>query len=137
MPPFSQTSAASSASVSCARSRRRPSASGSSIVAEIRVITSAPNGCCLLSIEATATGVPVPRSSSVATTVVVPRSNAMPWRDAVVSPGSTSISSSSEITAVTWKFDERSVGPSLRRTSSDAVSSRSSISRSTRSRSLA
>ena len=52
----------------------RPSASGSIIVVLIRVITSAPKGCCGLSIEPTATGVPVDRSSSVATTVVVPRS---------------------------------------------------------------
>ncbi len=62
------------------RTRRRcsrPSASGSSIVALIRLITSPPNGCCLLSIEATATGVPVTRSSRVATTVVVPRSKAI------------------------------------------------------------
>ncbi len=56
----------------------RPSAAGSIMTALIRVITSAPNGCCLLSIEATASGVPVVRSSSVATTVVVPRSKAMP-----------------------------------------------------------
>ena len=47
------------------------------MVALIRVITSAPNGCCLLSIEATAAGVPVEVSSRVATTVVVPRSKAM------------------------------------------------------------
>ena len=40
-------------------------------------MTSAPNGCWRLSIERTATGVPVARSSSVATTVVVPRSKAM------------------------------------------------------------
>ena len=46
-------------------------------VALIREITSAPKGCCLLSIEATPTGVPVTRSSRVATTVVVPRSKAM------------------------------------------------------------
>ena len=57
--------------------RARPGPSSSAL---IRVITSAPNGCCLLSIEATATGVPVDRSSSVATTVVVPRSKAMPNR---------------------------------------------------------
>ena len=50
---------------------------GSIIVALIRVITSPPNGCCLLSIDATAIGVPVPRSSRVATTVVVPRSKAI------------------------------------------------------------
>ena len=56
---------------------RRPSASGSIIVALIRVMTSPPKGCCALSIEATASGVPVPTSSSVPTTVVVPRSNAM------------------------------------------------------------
>ena len=68
----------SSASV-CVRERRGAgrSASGSIIVALIRVITSPPNGCCLLSIEATATGVPVARSSRVATTVVVPRSKAI------------------------------------------------------------
>ena len=81
----------------------RPSASGSIIVALIRVITSPPNGCCLLSIEATATGVPVARSSSVATTVVVPRSKAMAYRCSVVSPGSTSMSASSTTTAVTLK----------------------------------
>jgi hypothetical protein len=46
-------------------------------VALMRVITSPPNGCCLFSMDATATGVPVPRSSNVATTVVVPRSKAM------------------------------------------------------------
>jgi hypothetical protein len=44
------------------------------MVALIRVMTSAPNGCCALSTESTATGVPVDRSSRVATTVVVPRS---------------------------------------------------------------
>ena len=71
------TSVASSCSVSWASSRSRPSASGSIIVALIRVITSAPKGCCLLSIEATAAGVPVDVSSRVATTVVVPRSKAM------------------------------------------------------------
>ena len=53
------------------------SAAGSIIVALIRVMTSPPNGCCLLSIDDTATGVPVSRSSSVATTVVVPRSKAI------------------------------------------------------------
>ena len=47
------------------------------MVALIRLITSPPKGCCLLSIEATLTGVPVTRSSRVATTVVVPRSKAM------------------------------------------------------------
>jgi hypothetical protein len=47
------------------------------MVALILEMTSAPNGCWRLSIEATAIGVPVTRSSSVATTVVVPRSNAM------------------------------------------------------------
>ena len=54
--------------------RSRGSASGSIIVALIRVMTSPPNGCCLLSMEATATGVPSATSSNVATTVVVPRS---------------------------------------------------------------
>ena len=73
------------------RAAAGPSASGSIIVALIRVITSAPKGCCGLSIDATATGVPVARSSRVATTVVVPRSKAMPNRRSVVSPGSTSI----------------------------------------------
>ncbi len=71
------------------------------MVALILVITSAPNGCCLFSVEATAAGVPVPRSSRVATTVVVPRSKAMPNRRSVVSPGSTAISTSSTTTAVT------------------------------------
>ena len=88
-------------SVSAGGVRSRSSAAGSSIVALIRVITSAPNGCCRLSIDATAAGVPVARSSRVATTVVVPRSKAMPNRRAVVSPGSTSISASSTTTAVT------------------------------------
>ena len=91
----------SSASVACARSRSRCAASGSIIVALILVITSAPNGCCLLSMEATAAGVPVAVSMSVATTVVVPRSKATANRRAVVSPGSMSISASSTITAVT------------------------------------
>ncbi len=79
--PSSHTSAASSASVSCAARVSRPSASGSIIVALIRVMTSPPNGCCLFSCDRTATGVPVVRSSSVATTVVVPRSKAIAyWR---------------------------------------------------------
>jgi hypothetical protein len=38
--------------------------------------------------ERTPTGVPVVRSRRVATTVVVPRSIAIPWATAVVSPGS-------------------------------------------------
>ena len=46
----------SSASVSWAASRSRSAACGSIIVALIRVITSPPNGCCLLSIDATAAG---------------------------------------------------------------------------------
>ena len=71
------------------------------MVALILVITSAPNGCCLFSAEATATGVPVDRSSRVATTGVVPRSKAMPNRRPEVSPGSTAISTSSTTTAVT------------------------------------
>ena len=78
MPPSSHTSAASSERVSWARSCSFSSAFGSSIVALMRLITSAPKGCCLLSIEATAMGVPVERSRRVATTVVVPRSQAMP-----------------------------------------------------------
>ncbi len=99
--PSAHTAAASSASVSAARAWSLSSAPGSIIVALILVITSAPNGCCLFSVEATATGVPVPRSSRVATTVVVPRSKAMPNRRSVVSPGSTAISTSSTTTAVT------------------------------------
>ena len=94
--------------VSWARVCSISSASGSVIVAETREITSAPNGCWRLSIERTATGWPVDRSSSVATTVVVPRSKAIANRRSVVSPGSTSISTSSQITAVTLKSDERS-----------------------------
>ena len=66
-------------------------------------MTSPPKGCWRLSIERTASGWPDSRSSSVATTVVVPRSNAIAWRVPVVSPGSTSISSSSTMTAVTLK----------------------------------
>jgi hypothetical protein len=100
-PACAHTSAASSFSVSCASPVSRPSAAGSIITELILVITSAPNGCCLLSIDATASGVPVHRSSSVATTVVVPRSKAMPYTRPVVSPSCTSISTSSAITAVT------------------------------------
>ena len=48
-------------------------------------------------------GVPVERSIRLATTVVVPRSNAIPKRRSVVSPGSTPTSSSSTTTAVTLK----------------------------------
>ena len=47
------------------------------IVALIRVMTSPPKGCWALSIEVTAIGVPVPTSSRVPTTVVVPRSKAI------------------------------------------------------------
>ena len=100
-PACAHTRAASPARVPAASVRSRSSAAGSSMVALIRLITSAPNGCCALSTESTAAGVPVDRSSSVATTVVVPRSNAMPNRRAEVSPGSTAISASSTITAVT------------------------------------
>src|SRR6478609_2659400 len=85
MPACSHTSSASSCSVWAARPVRRGSAASSSIVAEMREITSAPNGCCLFSIDATATGVPVPTSISVATTVVVPRSNASAWSRPVCS----------------------------------------------------
>ena len=77
-PPWAHTPAASPTRVSWASARSRSSAAGSIMVALIRLITSAPNGCCALSTDSTATGVPVDRSSSVATTVVVPRSNAMP-----------------------------------------------------------
>ena len=87
IPPAAQASAASSARVCWASAVSRASAPGSIIVALIRVITSAPNGCCWFSAEATATGVPVDRSSRVATTVVVPRSNAMPNSRPEVSPG--------------------------------------------------
>jgi hypothetical protein len=55
----------------------------------------------LFSIDATAAGVPVAVSMRVATTVVVPRSKAIANRLSVVSPGSTSISASSTMTAVT------------------------------------
>jgi hypothetical protein len=100
-PPRWHTSAASPARVSAASPRSRSSAAGSSIVALIRLITSAPNGCWELSTDSTATGVPVDKSRSVATTVVVPRSKAMPYRRPEVSPGSTAIRASSTITAVT------------------------------------
>ena len=69
----------------------------------MREITSAPNGCCAFSIELTAAGWPVSRSSSVATTVVVPRSKAIACRLALVSPASTSIRTSSQSTAVTFQ----------------------------------
>ena len=77
-------------------------------------MTSAPNGCCAFSIELTAAGCPVSRSSSVATTVVVPRSNAIAWRRPLVSPGSTSSRRSSQSTAVTFQSAPRSVPPSDR-----------------------
>ena len=75
----------------------------------------------------TATGVPVSRSSRLATTVVVPRSIAIAKRRLVVSPGSMAISSSSAITAVTSKLEERSVLPSVRKTVIVVCSSRSSM----------
>ena len=134
-PASSHTSVASSSSVSCARAWSTPSASASSIVAETREMTSAPNGCCLFSCERTASGWPVSRSSRFATTVVVPRSKAIAKVRPVVSPGSTSRSRSSQRTAVTLKSDERSVPPSVRTSSSETRSSTSSIAASTRSRS--
>ena len=100
-PPAAHAARASSPRVSVASCWSLSRAPGSIMVALILVITSAPNGCCLFSMDSTATGVPVDRSSSVATTVVVPRSKAMPNRRAVVSPGSTAISTSSTTTAVT------------------------------------
>src|SRR3954453_17051788 len=106
------------------------------MVALIRVITSPPNGCCRLSIDATATGVPVVTSSRVATTVVVPRSKAMAYWVPVVSPGSTSISASSTTTAVTLKSAARSTPGSLRSTCRSGCGSRSSIAASSRSRSV-
>ena len=114
MPASSHTSDASWLSVSAARACSASSASGSSIVADTREITSAPNGCWRFSIERTASGWPVARSSRFATTVVVPRSNAIACRSAVVSPGSTSIRRSSQMTAVTLKSAARSVRPSRR-----------------------
>ncbi len=103
MPASSQTSVVSWSRVSWACRCRRSSAVGSIIVAEMREITSAPNGCWAFRIERTARGWPVSRSSSVATTVVVPRSKAIACRAADVSPGSTSIRTSSASTAVTSK----------------------------------
>ena len=100
-PASSQTSPASPFIVSWARSWSASRASASIIVAEMREITSAPKGCWRFSIERTASGWPVARSSSVATTVVVPRSKAIACRLSLVSPGSTSSSRSSQITAVT------------------------------------
>ncbi len=132
MPASSHTSAASAAIVSCARERRVSSASGSIIVAEMREMTSPPNGCWALSSDWTASGWPESRSSSVATTVVVPRSKASAWRAPVVSPGSTSIISSSTTTAVTLKAEERRTPPSLRTTSSGMWGSRSSMASSRR-----
>jgi hypothetical protein len=98
----------------------------------MREMTSPPKGCWALSSEATATGWPDSRSSSVATTVVVPRSKARAWRAPVVSPGSTSIISSSTMTAVTLKWAARSTPPSLRTTSSGTWGSRSSMASSSR-----
>ena len=101
-------------SVSCARACSASSASSSIIVAEMREMTSAPNGCWRLSIERTSAGCrsrgraawPPPSSSRGRTRA---RS-----RRAVVSPGSTSISRSSQTTAVTSNFASRSTLPSLR-----------------------
>src|SRR6202007_2751256 len=56
-------------------------------------------------------GGPVSGSSSVATTVVVPRSYAAAKRRPLVSPGSTSMSRSSARTAVTFQAEGRSVAP--------------------------
>ena len=136
IPPSAQTSSASACSVSAERLRRRSRAFGSSIVAEMREITSAPNGCCLFSIERTARGVPVVTSRRVATTVVVPRSNAIACWCAVVSPGSTSMSRSSTTTAVTRKSDCRRTGGSRRSTPASARSSRSSTASWSRSKSV-
>ena len=125
-PASAHTSCVSCASVSWARAWSASSAPSSSIVADTREITSAPNGCWRFSIDSTAIGWPVSRSSSVATTVVVPRSNAMAKRRVVVSPGSTSISRSSQTTAVTSKPFSRSTLPSVRSTGSSTRGSRSS-----------
>lgn len=57
------------------------------MVSAILVITAAPNGCCLVSVDAAATRVPVDRSGKVTTTMVAPRSNAMPSQRPVMSPG--------------------------------------------------
>ena len=94
----------------------------------MRVITSAPKGCCLFSMEATATGAPVFRSRRVATTVVVPRSKAIAYRIEVVSPGSISMSSCSINTAVTLKSDLRKALGRWRMAASETVASKSSIS---------
>jgi hypothetical protein len=136
IPPAAQASAASSARVCWARAVSRASVSGSIMVALIRVITSAPKGCCWFSAEATATGVPVDRSSSVATTVVVPRSNAMPNSRPEVSPACTSISTSSTITAVTLKSAARRARPATRSAYRSGRSSRSSTPSRIRSMSL-
>ena len=132
-PASSQTSPARPFIVSCARCCSISSASGSIIVADTREITSAPNGCWRFSIERTASGWPVARSSSVATTVVVPRSKAIAWRRSLVSPGSTSISTSSQMTAVTLKLDDRRVRPMPRAAPSSTRSSKSSTALTTRS----
>ena len=72
-----------------------------------------------------------------ATTVVVPRSNEIACRLAVVSPGSTSMTSSSHTTTVTSKFDCRRVRPRVRAAAGWKVSAMSSTARSIRSRSEA
>ena len=134
-PASAHTSSVSCWSVSCACVCSRSSAPSSIMIAEIREMTSAPNGCCALRTERTAFGRPVSRSSSVATTVVVPRSKAMAWRLPLVSPSSTSMSTSSATTAVTFQSARRSVPPSSRTMSRGTRSSRSSIAASSRSRS--
>ncbi len=65
-------------------------ASGPVIAWPMRAITSAPNVACRLIVEATAATAPLRRSTSVATTVVVPMSNETPNIRSRVSPGSTS-----------------------------------------------
>ena len=134
-PPSAHTSSVSCCSVSCACVRSRSSAPSSIMIAEIREITSAPNGCWAFKIDCTAFGCPVSRSSSVATTVVVPRSNAIAWRLPLVSPSSTSISRSSARTAVTFQFARRKVPPSSRTMSSGTRGSTSSMAARSRSRS--
>ena len=76
-------------------------ASGPVIAWPMRAITSAPNVACRLIVESTAATAPLRRSTSVATTVVVPMSNETPNIRSRVSPGSTSTRWSPTTVAVT------------------------------------
>jgi hypothetical protein len=115
-----------------------PERVGSSIVAETREMTSAPKGCCLFSCDCTASGEPVSRSSRFATTVVVPRSNAIANVARSCRPARRRAARSSQRTAVTLKSGVRERAAERRAGHREArASSTSSIAASTRSKSEA